>query len=509
MIATWMLYTTLVGILATVAAVGLEQAGRALGVQVRWAWVAALATTLLWPVVINGRVAHRAAPLPHLLDVAAPDVAPVSGVASSVAVPTVPALPGRPDSLATIAAAADRLDPWLIALWAASSLFILVQLARSIGAIRRGRMSWKPHVVDGAPVLLSNDVGPAVIGLRDLRIVLPQWTLALEPPFRAVILAHEGEHRRARDPYLLLGAILATALAPWNLAIWWQCKRLRLAIETDCDARVLEREQDVQGYGSVLVTIAERRGPRTPAIATALTESISNLERRIAVMTTPVPRFPKTTAAILTAFAVGAIALAVIAPVPAAFAAARRAQPTTIQEPSGQAALAPASSSPAPAKRVFPTTRVDVQRRPTPPTAGAFDPRVGDSVVRGGTTADGALPLTTGAGIPSISTTLTADSQTPRANILIRGTVHDASGVKIENASVTAITETNERGTTKTRADGRFTLSVPAIDGIYVLSFSASGFAPRSVQVKRRGVNDTISSSPTESSIGSTELSGI
>ena len=32
---------------------------------------------------------------------------------------------------------------------------------------------------------------------------------------------------------------MAVVLMPWNLPLWWQWRRLRFAIEVDCDARVL------------------------------------------------------------------------------------------------------------------------------------------------------------------------------------------------------------------------------------------------------------------------------
>ncbi|UUZ52386.1 hypothetical protein LP419_22985 [Massilia sp. H-1] len=43
----------------------------------------------------------------------------------------------------------------------------------------------------------------------------------------------------ARDPQLLGLALLVLVAMPWNLPMWWQLRRLRHAIEVDCDARVL------------------------------------------------------------------------------------------------------------------------------------------------------------------------------------------------------------------------------------------------------------------------------
>src|SRR5678810_1316860 len=123
--------------------------------------------------------------------------------------------------------------------WFALSALLLFRLTRSVLTLRRTRGTWSSTDVDGTPVRLSKNVGPAVIGLRSMDVVLPEWILSLDTPLRAIVLRHEEEHRSARDPYLLFGAALAVALMPWSLALWFQAKRLRLAIELDCDARVL------------------------------------------------------------------------------------------------------------------------------------------------------------------------------------------------------------------------------------------------------------------------------
>ena len=39
---------------------------------------------------------------------------------------------------------------------------------------------------------------------------------------------------------------------PWNLALWWQLRRLRLAVEMDCDNRVVAALGDPNPYGCFL-----------------------------------------------------------------------------------------------------------------------------------------------------------------------------------------------------------------------------------------------------------------
>ena len=45
-----------------------------------------------------------------------------------------------------------------------------------------------------------------------------------------MMLAHEEEHVRARDPWLLAAAGLALVAVPWNIAAWLVVRRLRLAL---------------------------------------------------------------------------------------------------------------------------------------------------------------------------------------------------------------------------------------------------------------------------------------
>jgi hypothetical protein len=89
---------------------------------------------------------------------------------------------------------------------------------------------------------------------------------------------------------LLMVAQLIVAQAPWNLPAWWQLRRLRFAIEVDCDARVLQTSIDPVSYGEAFVAIAQYRS-RPPLGAVALTEPVSQLERRIKVMLSNTPRF--------------------------------------------------------------------------------------------------------------------------------------------------------------------------------------------------------------------------
>ena len=317
MIALWMLYAALVAACAAAAAAALERVLRLWERPVRLAWAAALVVTVLAPAALLV--------LPKLL--VSPDGgAVVLGDVVALGAPTgeVSATPSRFDSLreavaASLGAAAGSLAPLdrpLLAGWAALSHLPAGALAASAVRLRRRRRWWRRAVVDGMPVLVAPDAGPAVMSGGDRRIVLPSWALALDAPLRALVLRHEAEHLRAGDPRLLLGGVLALVLMPWSPAVWWQVRRLRLAVELDCDRRVLRGGGDVERYGLLLLAVSQRGGGMLRLAMPALSEGTTDLERRIAAMTAPPPRRRWARAASLTAVAGAVVAAACVVPSP-------------------------------------------------------------------------------------------------------------------------------------------------------------------------------------------------
>jgi beta-lactamase regulating signal transducer with metallopeptidase domain len=267
MILSWMVYATAVGALVTLSASAAELAVRQRRGATRFAWAAALVVSVLWPLGVLA--IQRWSPT-----LRAVRVLPFTISASSL---------GAPRATTALAGAA-LLERALLVLWAVVSAMLLWRLGRGLLALRRTRASWKSAQVDGVEVQLSENVGPAVVGLRRMDVVLPEWILSLDAPLRAIVLRHEEEHRRAGDPYLLFVAAVASALMPWNLGVWWQARRLRLAVEVDCDARVLRAHPAPERYGMLILTIAQRRSVAPARVAPMLSEPTSNLERRILAM---------------------------------------------------------------------------------------------------------------------------------------------------------------------------------------------------------------------------------
>jgi BlaR1 peptidase M56 len=179
--------------------------------------------------------------------------------------------------------------------------------------LRRFLRKCPREIIDGHEVWVTPDQGPAVMGCIAPRVLLPRWALELPEAARQLILAHEVEHIASRDACLLLAGVLMVGVAPWNPFLWWQLRRLRLAIEVDCDARLLANNANVRDYGEVLL-LASRKALAHPGFA--LTEATSDLEHRIRVMTRPRAqhRWAALTASIMLSFGCLAAAIELNAP---------------------------------------------------------------------------------------------------------------------------------------------------------------------------------------------------
>ena len=155
--------------------------------------------------------------------------------------------------------------------------------------------------------MIADDRGPAVVGIRRPVVVMPRWIPELEDRLLRLVFLHEREHQRAGDHRLFAVAVAALVLMPWNLFLWWQVSRLRLAIEFDCDRRVLERGESPRDYADALITVGGRVSAPLLAAA-AFAERKPAVEQRLRRMTEPLARLriPRTLGA------TGVAALAII-----------------------------------------------------------------------------------------------------------------------------------------------------------------------------------------------------
>jgi beta-lactamase regulating signal transducer with metallopeptidase domain len=174
----------------------------------------------------------------------------------------------------------------LLLLWGLASAW---RVSRAVGLSRRGRDDANQiAIIDGVPVVVTDMMGPATVGFWRSRVLLPRWVLALPGEERQYVVRHEEEHRRAHDGRVLFVMSLSLILMPWNLAMWWQIRRLCLAVEMDCDNRVVNRLGDATAYGELLLKVAQATSG-APRLQPAFLGGVGTLERRLIALLAPTP----------------------------------------------------------------------------------------------------------------------------------------------------------------------------------------------------------------------------
>jgi TonB family protein len=295
---TFIIYLLLFTSLVAGAAAAAEWGSRARGAT-RHAWTVAIALSVLGPLVATmwNASARRATSVQFTL--------PTGAVLNSIdfvnaqrpAAHSASALNQLAQSIAGLRSAAERVveatPQWssataemALAAWLFLSFALCIWLVVGLCSLRRSRRGWTRSTVDGVDVDVSPSAGPAVFGFTSHRIVLPEWAMQMESHARHLIIAHETEHIRARDPQRLAIALAALVVMPWNLALWWCAARLRRAIELDCDVRVLNRFPDARAYGYVLLDVASR-GRSSGPLAISMVSLLrlpSELELRLRAM---------------------------------------------------------------------------------------------------------------------------------------------------------------------------------------------------------------------------------
>lgn len=174
---------------------------------------------------------------------------------------------------------------WFVASVATCGVFVL-----SYWRVRQRLRQWPIQRIGDTDARIAPAAGPAVVGLAPSQIILPAWLLSRSPEEQRLVVTHESEHVRAGDPWLLVFACGAVALMPWNPALWYALGRLRLAVELDCDRRVLGRGIPTASYGALLIDLSALRST-LPSAMPAFSCSGSYLERRLLAMTARPSRF--------------------------------------------------------------------------------------------------------------------------------------------------------------------------------------------------------------------------
>lgn len=277
MIAEWMLYCALCALGVFAVASVVERWLLSAGSQVRHVWTTALLLSLAIPAAT-----YRFAPR-KTITIPSTSAATVSADELSALAVSGEDIGEAPVAVATRDQSLRKFLPTnrvALGVWVALSAALSAYLMAGLIVLAGMRRRWRRGDVCGVKVLVSDRVGPAVVNVLSPEIVMPEWALTMDRYQLGLMIRHEQEHRRAGDPQLLALAQVALIAMPWNPALWWGVIRLGLAVELDCDARVL-RTADPRTYGDLLLEVARpRRTPRLIASA-AFAERARGLERRI------------------------------------------------------------------------------------------------------------------------------------------------------------------------------------------------------------------------------------
>jgi TonB family protein len=282
-IARLMLYSIAAGALVALAAAAGDRLASWLRVPRRRIWLGAM----LFVVALTVAMPWRAATDASANRVTATTVATFSASRDAGTMGWQRAVSALVDRAGASIDGAESAARWL---WALASLMSLIVYAGGCTAIARRRRQWRAATINGVPVLVAPDTGPAVVGVWSTDIVVPEWVLSFAPERLDLLLQHEQTHDTARDSMLVHLSRLVLVLFPWHPMLWWMDSRLRTAIEIDCDARVLNANTDsdaharTKAYGDLLLAVATHPRHRTSRLAPALLERQSSLARRIAAM---------------------------------------------------------------------------------------------------------------------------------------------------------------------------------------------------------------------------------
>jgi beta-lactamase regulating signal transducer with metallopeptidase domain len=294
MSAAWVIYGLIVGTLLMATAATVDRTCALISRPRRWVWASALALMIALIAVAPLRVTAG----PVASAVVEPGAnGPMTELRRIIAIPSQAAA-----SLA-LRYLPSAINGYLLAAWATLSAVLVLMFA--IVYVRSRLLLRAEPLADlqGIRVRLTAAAGPVVVGLLRPEIVVPRWLLLRPAEEQRLVLAHEREHAAAHDSLLLALGCVAAAFVPWHPAVWWMLARLRLAVEMDCDARVLRGGVTRRSYGMLLIELAGKPSGLRFGVP-ALADGSSHLQQRLLAMIPTVRRF-----AFLRAFALCTIAL--------------------------------------------------------------------------------------------------------------------------------------------------------------------------------------------------------
>jgi hypothetical protein len=320
----WMIWTVCVSALLAGAAAMVERVVASFGAVRRFVWVVAALVATIGPAVVAVRPVHRQDTTPSQVI----RVGTTLGATGAVGQAGVAAW----QRMSHFAATVGKADGLVLRGWLFASATMLIVIAGGDWRTRRRARGWIEADTEFGRVFVSHSDGPAVVGSFQPAIVVPRWALGLDRMDRNLMLRHESEHVRAHDSRVLFAAALVVTVFPWNAALWWMLRRLRLAIEIDCDGRVIRSIGEARAYGAMLLSVGERYATR-PTLAASMAEAGAHLEARITAMMMPAVPKPLRAALPFALLALGTVAVAAWLPAPAPAQVVRLGANASVVEP--------------------------------------------------------------------------------------------------------------------------------------------------------------------------------
>ena len=193
-----------------------------------------------------------------------------------IATPVVPAdSASQPAATpANIAQPRQRLfnttEEILLGIYLLGGLMLLARLM--IGTAKASRLIRDAALVDGI-MTSSACVAPVTVGCLRPTVILPRHWREWTRKQLDVVLAHEGEHVRRRDPLVQWLALFNRAIFWFHPAAWWLERELSALAEEACDAAVIAQGHDPDAYAETLMKIARDvmdSGSRINSVAVAM-----------------------------------------------------------------------------------------------------------------------------------------------------------------------------------------------------------------------------------------------
>lgn len=249
MIVRWIAYSEMLGVVATLVALGLVSVlDRARDPRVRWVWPVASWIRCLVPLVI------LSAPL-----LSATVKHDLAGGA------TLPGAVGMRFALVTLAAVrpawVGTIDRGVLRLWCVGSALTLIWILGNVWRLHTYVQRMPGRSLRGVRICKSG-IGPAAGNVGARVIFLPPLLDTLSARTQECARKHELEHLRANDSHIIWQLLAVVACVPWSPMAWLALMLGRQAVEIGCDDRIVRRVRSSSDYATALVDIAALRRER-------------------------------------------------------------------------------------------------------------------------------------------------------------------------------------------------------------------------------------------------------